>query len=270
MSLVASLALAASVSAPTLPSCSWDRPGVNPFMGDVVAAVDRYKDIPVAVRNKLKARMTARSYDEMVSIKRDGIDGKQLYSSEIRDMHFGAGSVCGTVTRAKWTDKMEERGLVYCEDGHCILVPTVCRNVSRITRLAPRKTAEAPAQAANVASSARDGEDDAESELITEAPGAGVPALGAGGAPTPPTFTQMSGSGAPESGPGLIGGGGGGPSGGPGPGPGFPGTGLVPPGGIPDGGTPPVTPTTPVPEPGTWALMLLGLGAMVWTRRRRA
>lgn len=270
MSLLASLALAASVSAPTLPNCSWDRPGVNPFMGDVVAAVDRYKDIPVAVRNKLKARMQSRSYDEMVSIRRDGINGKQQYSSEIRDMHFGAGSVCSTVTRAKWTDTMEERGLVYCEDGHCILVPTVCRNVSRITRLAPRKVAEAPAQVVNVASSAREGDEDAESELITEAPGAGVPALGAGGGQTPQSFAQMSGSGVPDSSPGLVGNGGGG-GGAPGPGPGFPGTGLVPRGGVPDGGTPPVVPPTPpVPEPGTWALMALGLSAMAWKRRRQA
>ncbi len=55
MSILASIALAASTA--TLPQCSWDRPGVNPFMGDVVAAVDRYQDIPAPVRAKLKARM---------------------------------------------------------------------------------------------------------------------------------------------------------------------------------------------------------------------
>ena len=41
MSLIATLALAASGL--TLPHCSWDRPGVNPFMGDVVLAVDGAK-----------------------------------------------------------------------------------------------------------------------------------------------------------------------------------------------------------------------------------
>jgi len=99
MSMLAAIALAASGA--TLPQCSWDRPGVNPFMGDVVAAVDRYKDIPVATREKLKQRMQARSYDEMVTISRDAIEGKARYGSEIRDMHFGQGSVCGTVTRAR-------------------------------------------------------------------------------------------------------------------------------------------------------------------------
>ena len=132
MSLLAALALAASGA--TLPVCSWDKPGVNPFMGDVVAAVDRYTDIPADTRAKLKARMAKRDYDEIVSIKRDGINGQAKYGSDISDMYFGSGSICKTVTRSKWTLAMEERGLVYCQDGQCILVPTVCRNVSRVTR----------------------------------------------------------------------------------------------------------------------------------------
>lgn len=119
----------------TIESCSWDRPGHNPFTGDVVAAVDRYTDIPASTRSKLKKRMKLRRYDEIVAIRRDSITGSGTYAPEIRDMHFGRGQVCATVTRARWPDDAVERGLVYCEDGHCILVPTVCRNVSRITRL---------------------------------------------------------------------------------------------------------------------------------------
>ena len=112
-------------------------------MGDVVAAVDRYQDIPMAVRNTLKARMAARRYDEIVSIRRDAIVGKARYAPAIRQMHFGSGQVCASVDRSAWTPSAQERGLVYCEAGHCILVPTVCRNVSRITRVAT----EAPAVA---------------------------------------------------------------------------------------------------------------------------
>ena len=117
-----------------LATCSWDRPGHNPFMGDVVAAVDRYIDIPTTVRMRLKQRMQARQYDELVLIRRDNIVGRERYQPAIRDMHFGLDQVCREVTRERWTDKMQERGLVYCEQGHCILVPTVCRNVSRIER----------------------------------------------------------------------------------------------------------------------------------------
>ena len=133
MSVLLATALLAAPA--TLPSCSWDRPGVNPFVGDVVAAVDRYADIPADVRGKLKARMAKRQYDEIATITRDGISGKARYEAAIRDMHFGAGQVCNTVTRSRWSSSHQERGLVYCESGHCIIVPTVCRNVSRITRL---------------------------------------------------------------------------------------------------------------------------------------
>lgn len=113
--------------------CSWDRPGADPFMGDVVAAVDRYTDIAPQVRERLKQRMRERQYDEIAVIRRDTIRGKQYYEAQIREMHFGQGRVCRNVTRAGWSDKMEERGLVYCEQGECILVPTICRNVSRIS-----------------------------------------------------------------------------------------------------------------------------------------
>ena len=115
-------------------ACSWDRPGHNPFTGDVVAAIDRYSDIPTLVRIELKQRMQARQYDDLVEIRRDEISGRERYEPAIRDMHFGLDRVCRQVTRTRWTAQMHERGLVYCEQGHCILVPTVCRNVSRIER----------------------------------------------------------------------------------------------------------------------------------------
>ena len=136
------LAAVLTVTGPVLPSCSWDRPGANTFQGDVVAAVDRYQDIPAATRATLKKRMAARKYDEIATIRRDVVEGSYRYA-DLRDMHFGKGQICRTVTRAKWQPQTQERGLVYCEDGHCLIVPTVCRNVSRITRLQPQQTAEA-------------------------------------------------------------------------------------------------------------------------------
>ncbi|MDQ2737043.1 MAG: MHFG family PEP-CTERM protein, partial [Pseudomonadota bacterium] len=120
----------------TIDACSWDRPGNNPFMGDVVAAVDRYRDIPPEVRARLKARMAKREYDDIVSIRRDSISGRSQYGTTISEMHFGTHQVCRSVTRTAWRPDMQERGLVYCESEQCILVPTVCRNVSRITRAA--------------------------------------------------------------------------------------------------------------------------------------
>jgi hypothetical protein len=82
--------------------------------------------------------MAARQYDEIATIERDAIRGRFKYASDIREMHFDRGQVCATVTRDKWPAGANERGLVYCESGHCIIVPTVCRNVARITRLTDR------------------------------------------------------------------------------------------------------------------------------------
>src|SRR5471032_992652 len=134
------------------PSCSWDRPGVNPYTGKTAAAIDRYTDIPASVRSTLKRRMEEGQSDDKVTITRDGINGKNQYDPAIRDMHFGAASVCATVTRSKWSEKRQEPGAVYCVDQHCILVPKICGNVSRINRLpavakAPGAAAVAPAVA---------------------------------------------------------------------------------------------------------------------------
>jgi hypothetical protein len=274
MPLIATLALALSAGS-TLPQCSWDRPGANPFMGDVVAAVDHYQDIPATTRDKLKARMKARSYDDIALIERDAITGKAVYAPEIRDMHFGPGAVCRSVTRTKWTATTQERGLVYCEDGQCILVPTVCRNVSRIRRL-DRPAAVAPARAANVASSTREGEDNTPLEF--DPPAAGPASTTA---PTPDSFAGRSGvpslASAPAEGAGSILGGSGSPATAPPPaGGGVPGLinlGMpaLPPATVRTADAPAGLPihTPAVPEPGTWTMISLGVLVVAYRARRR-
>jgi hypothetical protein len=253
-------------------ACSWDRPGHNPFMGDVVAAVDRYRDIPQAVRARLQARMAKRQYDDVVNIGRDSISGRGEYGSTISDMHFGTNSVCRSVTRAGWSPRMQERGLVYCEGRHCILVPTVCRNVSRITRAAVSpEHAEAPE----------------EFDLDPTVPPGAVPAGPlADAAPGPlgfddaPSFERPQGfaAGTPWAPPAGIGDpGSAGPAGPDGlerptdfsplPQPDF---GPLPPPGF-GSPTPPPPPVLPaVPEPQTWALMACGLALLAFVQRRRA
>ncbi|MDR7335518.1 MHFG family PEP-CTERM protein [Roseateles asaccharophilus] len=125
--------------------CEWQSPAHDPYQGSVPDAIDSYTDIPAATRERLKARMQEHDYDDIVSIRRDSIDGRFRYEPALRDMHFGQQRRCGTVTRASWKPDHAERALTYCEDGHCVAVPTVCRNVSRITRAPDTVAAGAPA-----------------------------------------------------------------------------------------------------------------------------
>ncbi len=275
------LIASAAISAPAtvaLVRCSWDRPGVNPFMGDVVAAVDRYRDIPSEVRERLKARMATREYDDLVEIRRDSMLGRggYDYGSTITDMHFGMNQVCRSVTRSSWTPQMQERGLVYCESGHCILVPTVCRNVSRVTRrgVGPAMAQNAPLLGEPSATPAAPLMADAPQALPAidwdGPPGAGPLEAGPiGHADGVPVLAGPGWGGTPGGGwygmpvivPGGVGGG-------DGPGGATP-SGVKPPRG--SDGTPfPTTPPfiTPVPEPQTWALMLGGLVAGALMRRR--
>lgn len=139
-----SLLIAVTLAAATQSTCSWDRPGQNPYTGSAAAAIDRYTDIPADVRGTLKRRIEEVQPDDTVNITRDRISGKYQYNPAIRDMHFGAASVCNTVTRSQWAASRIEPGAVYCVGEHCILVPRICGNVSRISRATPVATVLAP------------------------------------------------------------------------------------------------------------------------------
>lgn len=126
-----SLMIAGVVSSPT---CDWSKPNTNPFQGNVPQAIHKYTDIPSGVRAELSRRMETRTYDDFVLITKNKISGKHEYA-QLRDMHFGNDKLCvGLVDKSKWSDDHQERGLVYCVGEYCILVPTVCRNVSRVTK----------------------------------------------------------------------------------------------------------------------------------------
>lgn len=119
--------------------CDWNDPGRNPYTGTVAEAVARY-DIPQRVRDELVRLHRRIEPDEVAVITNRGIKGSWGSLFELRDMHFGAGMVCrGPVLYSGWADGREEKAMVYCREGYCIIVPRICNNVSMVTYLRKEK-----------------------------------------------------------------------------------------------------------------------------------
>lgn len=115
-----------------LPACSWNKPGNNPYRGNATEAVSRYIDIPAETRARLIAKIDAGAADDDVVITRDEILGREEYANGITDMHFGRQTICERVTRELWPATAREPAKVYCADGHCLIVPRICKNISRV------------------------------------------------------------------------------------------------------------------------------------------
>lgn len=130
-----SLLIAGAVmSTAMLSNCSWNQPGRNPYKGTTAEAVARYTDIPAEARRELAAKIDARQPDDEVTITRNDVFGKYQYSPQITSMHFGQRTVCDRVDRSGWKLEARERAAVYCTGDHCLIVPEVCGNISRIRR----------------------------------------------------------------------------------------------------------------------------------------
>ncbi len=251
--------------------CSWAHPGANPYRGDPPAALADFA-MSEDTRRQLRARMAARRYTDVVTITRDGITGQSRYG-ELREMHSGHGQVChGSVDRSAWTPTHEERGLVYCAGDTCVIVPTVCNNVSLVTRKPDEAPALSGADEPIDISPAAGPPPATPDEVVAQGPESGplefIAAEGAPVAPDSPNGGSSGGSG-PGGWPGVPSGGGGAgfptlPGGGGGP---CCDTGPVGPVGP---AVPPVTsPTSPVPEAPIWSLLLAGLAAVETLRRQR-
>lgn len=151
--IAAVLALLSFDSAAAI-ACDWTHPGANRYTGMQSAAVMSYAEIPLPVRMVLASRVAAHAgYTDVVTIHRDGIvserDGSD-YHADLAGMHFGAGQRCEKVDRSRWSDGHEEKALVYCFAGHCIAIPSVCGNVSRLVAAARAPDGRASAGGASV------------------------------------------------------------------------------------------------------------------------
>lgn len=125
--------MATVVAVTTASACSWAHPGANPYRGDPLSALSDFA-IPDETRRQLRMLMAAHRFTDVATITRDAIVGQQRYEG-LREMHSGHGQTChGAVDRSAWSDQLKERGLVYCAGDTCVIVPTICNNVSLVTR----------------------------------------------------------------------------------------------------------------------------------------
>lgn len=251
------------------PGCSWAHPGANPYRGDPAAVLADF-DLAEATRSKLRALMQAHRSTDVATITRDDIVGADGGYMGLREMHSGHGRVChGEVDRSAWSAKRHERALVYCADDACVIVPTICNNVSQVSRKPARVAVldDSPIDIEPAAGPPRAPPDAGAppSPLPDDGPLAFLPPAGGGGdAPGGPISPDAprGGSGEPPTGDVPVGGippigGGGG------------GEGVLPCCGIGPGspGAPPVN--SAVPEaPIGWS-SLAGLALIVARRSRR-
>jgi len=253
----ANLLMAAVVATTVGSGCSWAHPGANPYRG-VPAAV--LADFAMAddTRRQLRVLMAARRYTDVVTITRDRIAGRHAYS-DLRQMHSGHGQVChGSVDRSAWSPTHEERALVYCVAETCVVVPTVCNNVSLVTREPDedplQSGADEPIDISPAAGPTPPSSDDVAAQDHVSDPLDFTPAGGDPGA------DADGGGGSSFTSPSLSGGGGGGD---------ISCCGHVPTGPTEPGLPPVVTPSSPVPEAPEWSLLLGGM-ALVGALGRRA
>ncbi len=242
------------------PGCSWAHPGANPYRGDPVRALADF-ELSETTRQQLRALMAAHRYTDVATITRDDIVGAHAYA-DLREMHSGRGQVChGEIDRSAWSATHRERGLVYCVAEACVIVPTVCNNVSLVSRK-PDRTAALD-----------DGPIDIE-------PAAGPPASTPSDLvppldflPPPDIVGALADMPAPPSGGGGLPGGGSpigvGPIGGGGGDSGCCDTGTIGRGLPGGGGGLPVGSPTAVPEAPAWMLLLTGLAAILARLRLR-
>lgn len=245
----------------TIPAvCSWAHPGANPYRGDPVHALADF-EMPVATRQKLRALMAAHHYTDVATITRDDIAGDPGYT-DLREMHSGRGRVChGLVDRSAWAVDRRERGLVYCADDICVIVPTICNNVSLVSRK-PDRVAVLDDTPIDIAPAAGPKPPPADTPASTQPDSTPLDFF-----PTPEGDGGLPGAPASPGG-GFNGGGGGFPGGGGGATPCCD-TGPTGPIGPGSPATPPITPTSPVPEAPTWSLLIAGAALIAAVRRRR-
>jgi hypothetical protein len=93
-----------------------------------------YAHIPVWDRLSLAWQVRWGKPSAHVDIGQRGIVGSPAIDfGDVQGMHFGKGRRCDTVDRSQWPLGRTEPAAIYRRGNYCIVVPTVCGNISWAT-----------------------------------------------------------------------------------------------------------------------------------------
>ena len=127
----------------TLQRLPWTNPGHRPYTGSFEDALNRYAgEIPLTPLNTLRQLVKEPAKNgRYVIIDRAGVqspDGAHKYG-DLRAMHFAEGQLLRAVLdTSMWPQGFSTGALVFQAAQYCICIPTICRNVSIVTPIAPR------------------------------------------------------------------------------------------------------------------------------------
>lgn len=119
-------------------TCNWTRPGADPYRGPdhkIKQALANY-NFPATVQIELYNKIRKLESSAVMDIGRDTLTATKGTASNLRDMHWGSGLCKGEVLRTQWPEHHVESALIYCAQGHCVAVPTVCGNIARVDFIA--------------------------------------------------------------------------------------------------------------------------------------
>lgn len=118
-----------------LDNCDWTNPGLDSFRNGGGNLGDAIYRLPIDIedKRKLTTLVEKKDYVEMATITQKGIEGFYYKYDNLRYMAFGRNKICRNV-KMNWEPARVERGLVYCTPKVCVIIPTVCNNISLIDR----------------------------------------------------------------------------------------------------------------------------------------
>lgn len=125
-----------------LATCEWN-PGINRSIVSIETAAKRVRPED---RSLIVSQFNAKSYNDVVEIRKNSITGTAQYSAVIRNMNFGTGRVCKVITRSKWKQKDVVSAIVFWINGRSYGYASACGNLFELDMVRSPPTVPPPVE----------------------------------------------------------------------------------------------------------------------------